>query len=90
MNSPKAAAIVAMEVFVEEQQVAPVRILKEGSIPPLEGAPTCLFIWEKESYQSGPDFACDLAQVHFPTRAGGAFDLETIAIKVVIALQCLQ
>jgi hypothetical protein len=86
MAGADACAVVAMEIFIEQQAVAPVGVALEllGSA---EHRPPAGFIVQEDPSQSVGDFARDLEQVHRVARAGGALDFEVVAIIQVILQQ---
>src|SRR5271169_976789 len=81
-----ACAIVGMEIFVEEEQIFPVRIALEdfgaaGDRPP------AVFATNENMNQAAGDFGSHFPEVRFAPRARGTFDFEVLAIIMVILLQ---
>ncbi len=72
-------AVVAVEVFVEEDVVAPVRIGLELLRAPIYGSPACHIAREYPGEPCG-DFPAHLEKVHLLTRARGTLDGEVVAV----------
>src|SRR3954453_17735678 len=80
---------VAVEVFVEEHQIAPVRIdLELLHIP--KYWPASLLIPKKNTRHASRKFARHFPQGHHFPRSGRAFDLEVVAKVVMKFLQRLH
>src|SRR5205085_997300 len=85
----EALAGVAVEIFVEEAQVAPVGIVAVVALLALPRPPG-FFIRKEDGQQPAANFARHLAQSHLPTRASRTFHLKLVAVVVVIAFQGLD
>src|SRR2546426_5399088 len=86
---PDARAVVAVEVFVEEDQVAPVRVTLKFLGPPVDGTAPVL-VAEEDSREAPRDLAGDRPQVEHGPGAGRARHLERIAVEVVELLERLD
>ena len=89
MARAEPAAGVAVEVFVEQNQIAPMRIGCVFLLPAVAGARPIL-VRQKNARESARDFLRHLLQVHHVARAGRAFDLEVVAVEVVVAFERLD
>src|SRR6516162_3430855 len=82
----EAGPVVAVEVLVEEEAIAPVRVLLE--LPgAAEDGPPALPVPEERVRQAAADLLGDLEQVHAPAGAGGAFHGELGAEVAVVVEQ---
>jgi len=81
-----AGAVVAVEIFVEQQIVPPIRIALEF-FGTAEHRPTPGFVAQKDPGQPIGDLAGDLEQVHRLARAGRTFDPEVVAVIEVVLHQ---
>lgn len=86
MAGTKARTVVAVEVLVEQNVVAPVRVVLEFGRSSID-RPFSLLIAEEDAGQSVLDFLRHLEQVHQFAGTGWAFDLEAIAIVQVVLQQ---
>ena len=62
----EAEAGFAVKVFVEKEQVAPMRIECEALVVSVAGT-AAFFVGEKNSGEAGVEFAGDLLQIHEPS-----------------------
>src|SRR5678815_6051681 len=85
MAGADSGAVVAMEVLIEQQAIAPVRVILEFVRPP-EYGPPAVFVSAEDGHQARGKIASHLEQRHGAAGAGRAFDLETIS-EVLINLQ---
>ena len=76
----------AVKVFVEQNQIAPMRIVGK-TIQLGQAWATIRFAAHEQSRQPQIEFMGHLAEVHHLARTGGAFDLEVVAVKMVIPLE---
>ena len=81
-----AGAIVGMEIFVEEEQIFPVRIALED-FGAAGDRPSAVFAANENMNQAAGDFGSHFPEVRFTPRASGTFDFEVLAIIMVILLQ---
>src|SRR6267142_1545009 len=83
MARPEPRAVVAVEVFIEQDEVAPVRVLLE-----LAGAavhrPPAIRVAQEDVGQAARDLLGDLIERHVPAGAGGTFDGEPVAVVEVV------
>ncbi len=86
MRCAHAAPVVAVKVFVEEDVVLEVRVGGELRVILQHGALTVLAFQEQPREPVG-EFAGDFVDGQEFPRAGGAFDLEIVAIIVMEFLQ---
>ena len=84
-----AGAVVAVEVFVERDQVVPVRVGLELLYSAVDRPASVLVVGERRRQARG-DFGGDLEQVHLLPRAGGALDFELVAVVAVQLSQPAQ
>src|SRR5215469_12258778 len=75
-----------MEVFVEQQIVAPIRIALK-LLRAAENRPSPGFVAQEDAGQSIGDFVRDLEQVHQVAGSGGALDFEVVTIVDVVVQQ---
>src|SRR5262249_24070182 len=75
-------AVVAVEVFVEEDQVTPVRIVLELTSPAIDRPPSVL-IAEESTRQPARDFLRGAEQRHVLAGTGGTLDLKFIAVELI-------
>src|SRR6185369_3327650 len=78
----QAGAVVAVEIFVEENQVAPVWIVLEFSGASVDGAAAYRGAQESADETIG-DFASHLKQGHLDSGAGGALHFKVIPVIAV-------
>jgi hypothetical protein len=81
MTGADSGAVVAVKVFVEEQQIPPVRVLLELFGAAMDGAGAILA--GEDADQAPRDLGAHLLQVHEPAGARRAFDLE-IRSKIAV------
>src|SRR5271155_704745 len=79
MAGPQSCAVISVEVFIEQQEILPMRIGLEflrSSVhrPPARG------ISQKDPGQSIGNFPGYLEQVHQVARTGGTLNLEAVAV----------
>src|SRR5262245_3234480 len=84
-----AAAGVAVEVLVEQHEIAPVRIRRVARVVPVAGPPA-LRVGQEQRRQPARDLVRRLAQVELAARPGRDLDLEVVAVEVVEALERLD
>src|SRR6266511_1600191 len=89
MAGADSAAGVAVEVLVEEDEVAPVRVPREPGVAAVARARAAPLRQEAARQPFG-DLPGDLGEVQQPSGAYGAFDLQPAAVEVVIALERLD
>src|SRR5262245_43915652 len=89
MTGADAGAVVAVKVFVERNQIAPMRVALKF-LRAAEDRPPALFVPQENSRQALGDFAGDLPQIQIDSRSSGIFDLEVITEKEVKFLQRLD
>src|SRR5271169_7097448 len=78
MTGADTGAVVAMEIFVEQQVIPPIGIVLEFLGTPKYRPPAGL-IAQEDPGQPVRDFACDLKQIHQVARASRALNLEVVA-----------
>src|SRR6185369_10485360 len=83
MTGAKTGAVVAVKVFVEQQVVAPLRILLEFLLAAKNGA-SAIFVPQKDAGETAAEFLGDFVEIHFTAGAGGAFDGESVAVVGVV------
>src|ERR1700737_1921745 len=79
MRGPDAGAVVAVEILVEQQIVAPVRIGLEF-LRPAEHRSATILPSSKEAAQTPGDLLADFKQGHLHARSGRALDRECVAV----------
>src|SRR5690606_17146705 len=84
-----AAAVVAVEVLVEEHVVAPVRIVGPAAVVAVAGTASAA-VGEEERAETALQLACDDVERDAVTRAGRQLDGEALAVEVVVALERLD
>src|ERR1043166_5035994 len=84
-----ARAVVAVEVLVEEDQVAPVWVTLKLLGPAVDGTAPGV-VAEEDAREAPRDLAGDRPQVEHGAGAGRARDLERIAVEVVELLERLD
>src|SRR2546427_7487709 len=77
---------IPVEVFIEENEVAPVGVFGEAGFVPMAGT-GALFIGKEDSSQPSGDLIGYLLKIHQMARARRELDLEGIAVEVMIALE---
>src|SRR6516165_11761558 len=86
MASAEAGAVVAVEVFIEQDEIPPMRILLKLPCSPVNRPPLVLVV-EKDVVRPVRKLLSDLIQCHLPARASGTFHPEIIPIIDVILQQ---
>src|SRR5205085_1737960 len=89
VTCPQAAASVPVEVFVEEDVVTPVRVIRvalEGSVT----GPRPTLLRHEQRTEPLREFVRHAIEVHQLARSGRAFDPEAIAVIAVILAQSLD
>src|SRR5262249_52834825 len=71
--------VVAVEILVEQDAIAPVGILLELPSSPID-RPSAVLVLQKGVGQPPSDLLGYLIQVHLPSRAGGTLDGEVVAV----------
>src|SRR5262245_19718029 len=84
-----ARAVVAVEVLVERDQVAPVRVALEEFRSTVDGT-TAVGAGQEQSAQASRQLGGDLPEVELPAGARGAGDGEALAEVVVKLLERLD
>src|SRR2546425_12166677 len=84
-----AGTVVAVKVFVEEDQVLPVRVALELFGPAVDRAPT-LGVAQEDAREPARELRGNLPQVEPPIAAGGKRDCERVAVEMVELLQRLD
>src|SRR5262245_38150807 len=87
MAGAEPGPIVAMEVLVEQNEIAPVRILLEFPGSSINRTPS-LSVAQKDAGQAPAQFLSNLIEGHLLPRTGGTFNFEIIPVKGVIVQQC--
>src|SRR6185369_14982747 len=82
----EAAAGLAMEVFVEQHEVLPVGIARVARIVAVARA-AAVAVGQEHRAEAACELARDLGEVHEVAGAGRAFDLERVAVEVMITLE---
>src|SRR6185369_16414723 len=82
-------AVVSMKVFMEQDQVSPMRICLELALIAVNG-PAPVDILQKDVRQATRQFVGDFPQIHQPARSSRTLYSERIAIVVVKFLQRLN
>src|SRR5262245_50492090 len=83
MAGAKARAVVAVEVFVEQDQIAPVRVRLE-LLRTAVHRPPALFVLEEDIAAPARDLLSYFVEVHLPPRTGGTLDGEVVAVIGVV------
>src|SRR5215471_20010240 len=84
--STKASPIVAMEVLVEQDEIAPVRVFLEFLRSSIDRAMP-FAVPNKDIGQPSLEFFGHLIQVHLASRSGGTFNGEIISVVGVVLQQ---
>src|SRR5262245_17876970 len=82
MTSAEPRAIITVEVFVEEYQIAPVRIFLKRTWFAIDRPPV-VFIAQKTARQPAGDFLGHFEERHVSPRSGGTFNFEVITVESV-------
>src|SRR5262245_57058688 len=83
MTGTDAGAVVAVEVLVEEQEIAPVRILLELLRRSVD-RPAPLRVSHEDAGEAARDLLRDPVERHASARARGAFDRERVSVVGVV------
>ncbi len=86
MAGAQAPAGFAVEVFVEQDQVAPVRVLGIAAVVAMTGAAS-VRVAQEEAGEPASQVVGDLLEVEASPGAGRAFHLEAVTVVVMVALQ---
>src|SRR5262245_9111089 len=86
MAGAASASGFSMEVFVEEHEVAPVRVSREAAVRPVAGAVSVLGAQEQPC-KSSCQFFGDFGEVLHLAGTGRKLDAKIVAVKVVIAFE---
>ena len=86
MAGAEAGPVVAVEVLVELEAIAPVRVLLELPGAAVDRTPAVL-VFEEDVREPARDLLGDLVQVHLPAGAGRTFDGEIVAVVDVVLQQ---
>jgi hypothetical protein len=86
MRGAEATSVVAVEVFMKEHKVLPVRILPIQGTRPVAWSGSRR-IGKEKVRQTSREFAGNLIEIHPDTGACRTFDDKAIAIKVVVAFK---
>jgi hypothetical protein len=86
---PDAAAVVAVEIFVEEHEIAEMRVASVARAPAVHGAPAA-GAGEKDRPEAAGDLMGGIAQVEHLAGADGHLDQQRIAVVGVIAFEGLD
>src|SRR5256714_4549047 len=81
VRSAEAHARVAVEVFVEEYEVAPVRVVLEFSVPAVHG-PAPFAVAREDAYEPVGEATRHLVELHARLAGDGAFDRELLAVSL--------
>src|SRR5947208_13055019 len=79
----------AVEIYVKEHKVAPVRVVGETRVAAVARAAPA-GVGEKDAGKARAKFKGDLTEVHHAPRSGEAFDLEAVSIEMVVAFEGLE
>src|ERR1043166_8400929 len=86
---PQTLAVVAMKIFVEEQQFFPRRIVGKARRPAVTW-PAPAFVRQKQPAQSRVQFVRDLTQIFELAGPRRTFHPQAVAVKMVIPLERLD
>src|SRR5437867_8577163 len=89
MAGAQALAGFAVEIFVEQYQVPPMRVGGPARIVAMAGAAAAV-VGKKNTRQPSRQLAVNLVQCQPYSGTGGTLDFEMVAVEVVIALQRLD
>ncbi len=85
MARPKALARVAVEKFVEEEEIVPVRVIGKPRFTAVAGA-AAGGVGQEDAEQTATQFVGHLRERHHHAAAGGALDFKFVAVVEVIPL----
>src|SRR5262245_27225272 len=77
------STVVAMEILVKVEVIAPVWVLLKFPRSPIDRTPSFV-VAKKDAGQTPVNFFGDLIKVHAVSRAGGTFNSEIISIVSVV------
>src|SRR5262245_18700593 len=83
MAGAEPGPIVAMEVLVEQNEIAPVRILLEFPGSSINRTPP-FSVAQEDPGQAPAQFLCNLQEGHLLPRPGGTLNFEIIPVKGVV------
>ena len=86
MGRTQATAGFGVEIFVEKQQVAPVRITAEARLTAVAGA-MALLVREEKANEPAFYLLRHFREAHAHAGTGGALDFEIIAVEVVVPFE---
>src|SRR5215212_1543465 len=86
MAGPQSGAIVAVEVLIEQHQVAPVRVVAK-LVRAAVYRPMTVLVLEKDPRKTPSDLLGNLVERHQVAGSGRTFDLEVVAVIAVILQQ---
>src|SRR5262249_8073886 len=89
MTGAASTAGLAVEVLVEQHQVAEVRVVGVAALVAVTG-PSSGGVGEEEARQATPDLACRLQQADVSARPRRQLHQQVVAVEVVVALQSLD
>src|SRR5580704_262300 len=89
MTGTATATAFSVEIFVEQDQVLPMRIGGVSQVITV-ARPSPFMVFDKQTDEPAGNFVCHLLKVHENTRPGGAFDFEVIPVKIIVSLQSLH
>jgi hypothetical protein len=78
MRGAKTLSGLAVEVLVEEERVAPRRVILEAGVCAMGGSPA-VRVEHKQTKQTAPEFICDLGEIGFPARSSRQLDRQVFA-----------
>src|SRR5262249_35736232 len=80
VGGAKAGAVIAVEVLVEEEQVAPVGVVLKGARPAMDGAASSLRVAREDVNQSLSDRSGHLAERDWLPQRTGSRDREVCSV----------
>src|SRR5689334_4215431 len=82
MTRAQARAVVAMEIFVKQDAVAPVRIFLDLLLAAIHW-PATVLVFKEDALKAVRDLFGHLVKIHLPPRAGRAFHSKVIPVVTV-------
>jgi hypothetical protein len=79
----------SVEIFVKEDEVAPMRITGETRIISMTW-PAARRVGQEDTRQPSAEFIRDLLEIHYTTGTGGTLDLKRIAVEMMIPFERLD
>jgi hypothetical protein len=79
----------SVEIFVKEDEVAPMRITGKTHIISMAW-PAPRRVGQEDTRQRSAEFIRDLLEIHDTTGTGGTLDLKRIAVEMVIPFERLD